>query len=331
MEQVKKLTICIPTYERIFGFKEALESVLNQSSFCEIIVSDNSQKTDWFEKECSKHQNVKYYKNKTNLGVFGNWNRCVELCKTEYVAILGSDDLMQRDTCLRVCNEIEENPEVDIIFGPFEYFIEKVDDTVTHGNLPVGRNTGKDVIINTVISKTFAFPTLYFVRASVLRNNPFIVEPHGSNDWLWIFDNIAQLNATGLANSLSLWRKHDQGDHALIKNTTFEIYPYFWMTISRQLVISNPELSSLSWNYARLMLVEQLASEWGFNSYYPKRYRLLNKNDHPCLLDISKNLIPENRELRNLTGNNIFCWLLSYLSVRLKRSIKYRISHLYSK
>ena len=44
------------------------------------------------QKEFSKEGRISYYKNKENLGMFGNWNRCLELARGEWVCILHSDD-----------------------------------------------------------------------------------------------------------------------------------------------------------------------------------------------------------------------------------------------
>jgi GT2 family glycosyltransferase len=61
----------------------------------EIVVVDNSEQinmkfVEWLkEKEYTK---VCYYKNSQNLGMFGNWNRCITLSQGEWVLILNDDD-----------------------------------------------------------------------------------------------------------------------------------------------------------------------------------------------------------------------------------------------
>ena len=34
---------------------------------------------------------MKYYKNEKNIGMYGNWNRCIELSNGEYLTILNDD------------------------------------------------------------------------------------------------------------------------------------------------------------------------------------------------------------------------------------------------
>lgn len=98
-----KITIAIPTYRRNHLIKNALDSVLNQKDFdnYEVIIVDNDD--DFDNKELEKilreynNEKISYYKNEKNIGMFGNWNRCIELAKGEYVAILNDDDWLEKD------------------------------------------------------------------------------------------------------------------------------------------------------------------------------------------------------------------------------------------
>lgn len=95
------ISIVIPSYHRIDSLKRALESAVNQmeyTDYCIIVVSNNSE----FENESSVVQMIKefnsdkilYYRNRKNLGAMGNWNRCIELAKSEWVCMLHDDDVL---------------------------------------------------------------------------------------------------------------------------------------------------------------------------------------------------------------------------------------------
>jgi glycosyltransferase involved in cell wall biosynthesis len=94
------ITVCIPTYKRPRLLKEAIESAVNQITDIpyQILVVDNDPDFDNIEildlvKSFNKH-NIAYYKNKENLGIYGNLNRCVVLAKTQWTAYLHDDDLL---------------------------------------------------------------------------------------------------------------------------------------------------------------------------------------------------------------------------------------------
>jgi glycosyltransferase involved in cell wall biosynthesis len=95
-----EITICIPTYKRPRLLKEAIESALNQATGIpyRIIVVDNDPDFDNMELldlvRSFGQEKLLYYKNKENLGLFGNLNRCIILAKTRWVALLHDDDLL---------------------------------------------------------------------------------------------------------------------------------------------------------------------------------------------------------------------------------------------
>lgn len=113
------ISIVIPTYNRPLLLKEAIESALNQKDFSnyEVIVVDNNPDST-IEEEIIKSFNSSklfYYKNEINLGMTGNFNRCIELAKGRWVTILHDDDLLYPNF-LREMNEIiRNNDNVDLL------------------------------------------------------------------------------------------------------------------------------------------------------------------------------------------------------------------------
>ena len=96
-------TIAIPTYNRCETLKEAIDSALAQETdeHYEVIVVENvddfdtkTEAQEMLEREYSMGGGVTYYRNKENLGMFGNWNRCLTLAKGQWVCILHSDDMI---------------------------------------------------------------------------------------------------------------------------------------------------------------------------------------------------------------------------------------------
>lgn len=74
----------IPTYKRMSLLDKAIHSVTNQMTNYnyEIVVVDNNPDTPICEIEMLLRKysnNLSYYKNEENIGMFGNWNRCVLL------------------------------------------------------------------------------------------------------------------------------------------------------------------------------------------------------------------------------------------------------------
>ncbi len=94
-----KISVCIPTYNRADLLGKTLISVSKQTVRpYEVIVVDNCSDDDT-EAVVRSFKDVLYYRNERNLGLVGNWNRCIDLAKGDFLTILHSDDLISPFWC----------------------------------------------------------------------------------------------------------------------------------------------------------------------------------------------------------------------------------------
>lgn len=117
-----KISIAIPTYKRKDFLLEAIKSALNQKDFndYEILIVDNNPErgceTEEMMKVFANSSKIRYYKNLENIGMFGNWNRCITLAKGTYVTILNDDDYLLNNY-LKCCeSEISKNFNIDMLY-----------------------------------------------------------------------------------------------------------------------------------------------------------------------------------------------------------------------
>ncbi|MEY8232653.1 glycosyltransferase family 2 protein [Oscillospiraceae bacterium 50-16] len=103
-EKKPDISIMIPTYRRADLLKEAIESALNQKTQFSYTISviDNDSDIDLdtdklMQEYCAEHQNILYYRNAQNIGMFGNLNRCIELSQTEWLCLLHDDDMLMEN------------------------------------------------------------------------------------------------------------------------------------------------------------------------------------------------------------------------------------------
>ena len=113
-----KYSIVIPTYGRADLLKDALESCFRQtySGDIEILVVDNDpvreNATEELISEISDDR-IAYYKNAENIGCLPNFNRCIELAKSEYIIMLHTDDLLDSGFLDTVIPLLEDNADID--------------------------------------------------------------------------------------------------------------------------------------------------------------------------------------------------------------------------
>ena len=97
------ISVCIPTYNGSRYLEACLDSVLSQTyKNIEILVVDDGSTdntVEILERYERNDQRVRLVRNNHNLGLVGNWNRCVELAKSEWIKFAFQDDLLRED-CL---------------------------------------------------------------------------------------------------------------------------------------------------------------------------------------------------------------------------------------
>lgn len=119
MSLPSKVSVCIPTYQHATFLPAAIESVLRQTfEDFELIVVDNAS-TDNTPEVVAAYVNsdprVRYFGNASNLGMVGNWNKCLEYAAGDYVKILCSDDVLAPE-CLQVAVEaLDRLPNVGLV------------------------------------------------------------------------------------------------------------------------------------------------------------------------------------------------------------------------
>lgn len=115
----KLMSIGIPTYNNADYIGETIESILAQSyENLELVIVDDNSTDNTYEVISAyeeKDRRVRVYKNETNLGMSGNWNRCLELTRGEYLKLVCADDLLSKDMVAREIAVLEEHPEVVMV------------------------------------------------------------------------------------------------------------------------------------------------------------------------------------------------------------------------
>ena len=107
-----EISIVMPVYKRVEYIRESIDSALNQNTkhAYNIIVVDNTEENDDIYNivKAYPEDKVMYYKNEKNIGMFANFNRCIELANTPWIAILHDDDKLKPDYIDCVLNIIND-------------------------------------------------------------------------------------------------------------------------------------------------------------------------------------------------------------------------------
>jgi len=92
------ISVCIPTYNGAKYFRECLDSILAQTlTEFELLIVDDHSSDDTLkiaQEYADRDARIRVTRNDRNLGLVGNWNRCVELAQGEWIKFVFQDDLI---------------------------------------------------------------------------------------------------------------------------------------------------------------------------------------------------------------------------------------------
>lgn len=114
VEALPACTVAIPVYNQKQFIDRAVRSALDQDlPGLEVLVVDNAS-TDgtWESLQKFAARGVKLHRNPRNVGLFGNFNRCLELAASPYLRLLSGDDALPARCLGREVALLERHPDV---------------------------------------------------------------------------------------------------------------------------------------------------------------------------------------------------------------------------
>jgi glycosyltransferase involved in cell wall biosynthesis len=115
------ISIVIPTYRKLDMLKVTIESAINQIgniNYEIVVVNDypDDKETEVYLKQIDDNR-INYYVNEKNLGLFGNWNRCIELAQGTWISLLNDDDILYPDYLEKVTSILKKPIQIDFLYS----------------------------------------------------------------------------------------------------------------------------------------------------------------------------------------------------------------------
>ena len=119
-----KLTACLLVYNHAHLISKVIQSILDQtySNFV-IVISDDCSTDNSYETAKSFEKidtRVKVFKTQRNLGMAGNANYAINLAKSEYIALLHHDDILNKNTFEEWIKCIKTDDKIAFVFNDYK-------------------------------------------------------------------------------------------------------------------------------------------------------------------------------------------------------------------
>ncbi len=142
-------TVAIPVYNRkdavVIAVRSALQQTLDNLEV--LVIDDGSTDGAWEAVQSISDPRLNLVRNSSNLGLFGNFNRCVSLASGKYVRILCTDDRLIDDCLSAEVAWLESHPDVSMLSTRGEFIGAEGQHTGYLGDdMQPGVYTGADMI-----------------------------------------------------------------------------------------------------------------------------------------------------------------------------------------
>jgi glycosyltransferase involved in cell wall biosynthesis len=127
MKKIKWLTICITSFNRPEYLDQLLETIWKFPFSIKVVIADDKSSRlleinkiiDYWSPKFK--DNLRFYSNEFNLGEVENKNKMFSLVDTEYLLLIGDDDLIKRDAIVSELQWLEKQQELlDIYLYGYE-------------------------------------------------------------------------------------------------------------------------------------------------------------------------------------------------------------------
>jgi hypothetical protein len=163
-----------------------------------------------------KDPRIRYFRNESNIGGYGNWSRCLALSKGQYIAILPDDDLMMPENLERKIEVLSSHAEVGLVYSKYHLIDGQGRITKQNTNWGTGPEREEDAIeggLDVLERMLLTFnlinaPTVVFRRACYEKLGGFARQLRLAFDWEYWMRIAAHYDVAFLASPLVKWRIH---------------------------------------------------------------------------------------------------------------------------
>ncbi len=111
------VSICIPAYNSARFITRTIEAALNQTyDNIEVVVVDDKSTDETVQVVNSiEDKRVRLIRNETNLGMTGNWNKCINEAYGEYIKLIPADDVVYNTCVEKSVAMLEAHKDVSLV------------------------------------------------------------------------------------------------------------------------------------------------------------------------------------------------------------------------
>ncbi|MFE8644614.1 glycosyltransferase [Sphingomonas sp. NCPPB 2930] len=165
-----RVTVAVMSYNNARFIEATIRSVLDQKGIeLDVVVFDDGSTDDSVALLEAFRSDARFtlHLNPTNLGMTGNYNRCVDAGRGEFVVVLGSDDVLYPGHLATLANALDALPQAPLAYTQCRWIDEAdraIESPVHPGHLGRSYHGGRDEVVDLLRFDNYITPSAVMLR-----------------------------------------------------------------------------------------------------------------------------------------------------------------------
>jgi glycosyltransferase involved in cell wall biosynthesis len=211
-EALPKVSVCIPTYNSARYLPETIESVLRQDfADYELVICDDVS-TDETPEICRAYDDprIRYIRYRENAKQAGNFNRCLQEARGDFVTLLHADDWLLSGFLSDRVNRLTLDPGLGFVFGAVRIADAKSNLISTSGRWADDTYFRPGELLDHLLFGCVVSPPSLMVRkVCTTTAGLFRGDLTWGHDWEWAMRLAEHCAAQYVHEPLAVYRVHD--------------------------------------------------------------------------------------------------------------------------
>ncbi len=207
-----RVSICIPTYNTARYLPTAIESVLSQDfEDYELVICDDVS-SDETPEICRSYKDsrLRYLRFETNAKQAGNFNRCLDEARGEFITLLHADDFFLPGFLSDRVERLSRDPRLGFVFGAVRVVDAEGAETSTSRQWPLDRTFAPAELLESLLFGCIVCPPSMMVRRECQqRAGLFRTDLTWGHDWEWAIRLAENWAVSYASEPLAAYRVHD--------------------------------------------------------------------------------------------------------------------------
>jgi glycosyltransferase involved in cell wall biosynthesis len=213
------ITIAVTVFSRREYVKQAVASALDQTRPVRVIVVEDCSPDTGLEQFVRQEfgSRIEYWRNPRRRGLFGNWNACLDYCRTPWLSLLHDDDYLAPGFIEAVLDLSRQAPDCGLYFGQTQLVNEAGEPYPDNMRPRMTVPWRRVELADTLVTTPFPFPGQVFRVEHARSLGGFREASQFCGDWEMWSNLIAKFGAAQTSATVAFNRGHHGADRGCTK------------------------------------------------------------------------------------------------------------------